>query len=84
MFFKLTDEHIMIQTMVREFSRKEIAPTAADRDKTKEFPKEILKKMGGLGLMGMMVPLNTAVKELILSAISLPFLKLLIHALQPL
>jgi len=58
MLFKLTDEHIMIQTMVREFSRKEIAPTAADRDKTKEFPKEILKKMGKLGLMGMTVPVE--------------------------
>jgi len=58
MLFKLTDEHIMIQTMVRELSRKEIAPTAADRDKTKEFPKEILKKMGKLGLMGMTVPVE--------------------------
>lgn len=42
--------------MVREFSRKVIAATAAERDKTKEFPAENLKKMGELGLMGMLIP----------------------------
>jgi len=56
MFFKLTDEQLMIQSMVREFSRKVVAPTAAERDKTKEFPADNFKKMGELGLMGMMVP----------------------------
>ena len=53
-FFKLTDEQLMIQSMVREFSRKVVAATAAERDKTKEFPAENLKQMGELGLMGMM------------------------------
>ncbi len=56
MFFKLTDEQLMIQSMVREFSRKVIAATAAERDKTKEFPADNLRQMGELGLMGMMVP----------------------------
>ncbi len=56
MSFALTDEQIMIQTMAREFSRKVVAITAAERDRTKEFPSENLKKMGELGLMGMMVP----------------------------
>lgn len=56
MFFKLTDEQLMIQSMVREFARKEVAATAAERDKTKAFPSENLRKMGELGLMGMMVP----------------------------
>ena len=49
MFFKLTDEQIMIQTMAREFSRKVVALAAAERDRTKEFPSENLKKMGELG-----------------------------------
>ncbi|MBF0118283.1 MAG: acyl-CoA dehydrogenase family protein [Desulfobacterales bacterium] len=53
---KLTDEQMMIQSMVREFSRKVILPTASERDQTKEFPYANLKKMGELGLMGMMVP----------------------------
>jgi butyryl-CoA dehydrogenase len=52
----LTDEQLMIQSMVREFSRKVVAATAAERDQTKEFPAENFKKMGELGLMGMMVP----------------------------
>ncbi|HSL62026.1 MAG TPA: acyl-CoA dehydrogenase family protein, partial [Desulfotignum sp.] len=38
MLFKLTDEQKMIQNMVREFSRKVIAPMAAERDRTKAFP----------------------------------------------
>lgn len=54
--FKLTDEQIMIQTMVRDFAREVLFPTAMERDQTKEFPAENLKKMGELGLMGMMVP----------------------------
>lgn len=58
MSFKFTDEHLMIQSMVREFSKGVIAPTAMERDRTKEFPIENLKKMGELGLMGMMVPLE--------------------------
>ncbi len=56
MLFKLTDEQVMIQNMVREFSRKVIAPTAAERDKPGSFPQTISKQMGELGLMGMMVP----------------------------
>ena len=56
MFFQLTNEQLMVQSMVREFSRKVIAATAAERDKTKEFPAENLNKMGELGLMGMLIP----------------------------
>jgi butyryl-CoA dehydrogenase len=54
--FKLTDEQLMIQNMVREFSRKVIAATASERDKTKEFPADNFRQMGELGLMGMMIP----------------------------
>jgi butyryl-CoA dehydrogenase len=57
MTYGLTDEQLMIQSMVREFSRKVIAETAMERDKTKAFPKENLKKMAELGLMGMMIPM---------------------------
>ena len=56
MLFSLTDEQLMIQSMVREFSRKVIAATAAERDRSKEFPADNLRKMAELGLMGMMVP----------------------------
>ncbi len=56
MSYKLTDEQLMIRSMVREFSRKVVAQTAAERDRTKEFPADNLKQMGELGLMGMMIP----------------------------
>ncbi len=56
MTFKLTDEQAMIQTMVRDFAREVLLPTATERDQTKEFPAENLRRMGELGLMGMMVP----------------------------
>ncbi|CAB5079107.1 Acyl-CoA dehydrogenase, short-chain specific (EC [Olavius algarvensis associated proteobacterium Delta 3] len=56
MLFKLTDEQLMIQAMVREFARKELAPTAAERDRTKDFPAANLKKMAELGLLGMAIP----------------------------
>ena len=58
MTFKLNDEQRMIQSMVREFSRKVVASTAMERDRTKEFPAENLERMGELGLLGMMVPLE--------------------------
>jgi butyryl-CoA dehydrogenase len=54
--FELTHEQIMIQTMVRDFAREVLLPTATERDQTKEFPAENLRRMGELGLMGMMVP----------------------------
>ena len=56
MTFKLNEEQLMIQSMVRDLAREEFAPKAMERDKTKAFPKENLKKLGELGLMGMMVP----------------------------
>ncbi len=56
MSFLLTEEQMMIQSMVREFARKVILPTAMERDRTKAFPAENLSKMAQLGLLGMTVP----------------------------
>ncbi len=56
MSIKLTEEQQMIQSMVRDFAREMIAPTAMQRDLTKEFPAENLRRLGELGLMGMMIP----------------------------
>ena len=52
----LTDEQRMIQNMIREFARKKVAAEAAERDRSKIFPKDILKQMAKLDLMGMMIP----------------------------
>jgi alkylation response protein AidB-like acyl-CoA dehydrogenase len=56
MSFKLTEEQLMIQSMVRDLAREEFAPRAMERDQKKLFPVENLKKLAELGLMGMMVP----------------------------
>ncbi len=56
MSIQLTDEQLMIRSMVRDFAREVVAPEAARRDHDKQFPGDILKQMGGLGLMGMMIP----------------------------
>jgi butyryl-CoA dehydrogenase len=56
MTLPLTDEQKMIRTMVREFARDVVAPGAAERDRTRTFPADILRQMGELGLMGMMIP----------------------------
>jgi butyryl-CoA dehydrogenase len=56
MSYHLNEEQRMIQAMVRDLAREVILPTAAERDKTKEFPADIIKKMGELGLMGMSIP----------------------------
>jgi alkylation response protein AidB-like acyl-CoA dehydrogenase len=56
MSFKLTEEQLMVQSMVRDLARAEFAPKAMERDKTKAFPADNLGKLGELGLLGMMVP----------------------------
>ena len=50
-----TDEQLMMRNMVRDFAKEEIAPFI-ERMEEGEFPTEILKKMGGLGLMGITAP----------------------------
>jgi len=56
MAFALTEEQVMIQTLAHDFAREVLLPTAAERDRTREFPRENLLQMGELGFMGMMVP----------------------------
>jgi len=56
MYFPLTSEQEMVRVMVEQFARKEIAPGAAKRDETCEFPEDLVSKMAQLGLCGMMVP----------------------------
>ena len=51
-----SEEHIMIQNMVREFAESEVAPIAQALDKNETFPSEIVTKMGELGMMGIVVP----------------------------
>jgi len=56
MSYQLNEEQKMIQAMVRDLAREVMLPTAAERDTTKEFPAESVRKLGELGLMGMSIP----------------------------
>jgi alkylation response protein AidB-like acyl-CoA dehydrogenase len=53
MDFELNEEQKMIRKMVRDFAENEIAPIAQETDKSEQFPWEIIRKMGELGLMGL-------------------------------
>ena len=56
MNFQLTDEHIMLRKMVRDFALKEVEPSAAERDEEERFDREIFDKMAELGLTGIPWP----------------------------
>lgn len=55
MNFELSEEHLMIQKMARDFAVNELLPGVIERDEHQIMPTEYLKKMGELGLLGMMV-----------------------------
>jgi short/branched chain acyl-CoA dehydrogenase len=54
--FDLSPEHELIRKTVRDFAEGEVAPVAEELDRTKSFPYEIVRKLGGLGLMGIPFP----------------------------
>ncbi|WLR56308.1 acyl-CoA dehydrogenase family protein [Mesobacillus subterraneus] len=56
MNFDLTSEQTMIKRTIREFAEEEVAPGAIERDRTKQFPTEIFKKLGELGMLGLPFP----------------------------
>lgn len=53
---QLTEEQTMIRDMARAFAAEQLAPHAAERDRTHAFPADALRQMGELGLLGMLVP----------------------------
>ncbi|MBM3328227.1 MAG: acyl-CoA dehydrogenase [Calditrichaeota bacterium] len=52
----LTDEQQMLRDMVRDFAQSEVKPIAAEIDETCRFPMENVRKMGELGLLGIVFP----------------------------
>ncbi|QQE74259.1 acyl-CoA dehydrogenase [Brevibacillus composti] len=56
MDFRFSDEQEMMRRMVRDFAQKEIAPLVPVMEETEEFPREVVKKMGEIGLMGIPIP----------------------------
>jgi alkylation response protein AidB-like acyl-CoA dehydrogenase len=56
MEFKKTENQRMIADMIRDFGVKHIKPQMNEWDESQEFPIEVFKKLGELGLMGVLVP----------------------------
>jgi alkylation response protein AidB-like acyl-CoA dehydrogenase len=56
MNFNNTDTQIQIAEMIRDFGNKHIRPNMMEWDEQQIFPVEIFKKLGELGLMGVLVP----------------------------
>ena len=56
MNFDLSENELMIQQMVKDFAEKEIRPNIMKWDESQEFPVELFRKAGELGLMGVLVP----------------------------
>jgi butyryl-CoA dehydrogenase len=52
----LSESHIMIRDMARQFAAEHLTPYAAEWDHTATVPQGVLKEMGNLGLLGMLVP----------------------------
>jgi butyryl-CoA dehydrogenase len=56
MNFSLTKEQEMVRKAVREFAEKEVAPLAAEIDRTEEFPWVNVRKMARYGMLGVPFP----------------------------
>ncbi len=54
--FQFTEEQEMVREMVKDFANGEILPKIMEYDEKQEFPLEIVKKLGELGLLGIIFP----------------------------
>jgi alkylation response protein AidB-like acyl-CoA dehydrogenase len=54
--FQLSEEQELTRQTVRQFAEKEIAPVAFRLDETQEFPRDIMKKLGTMGMLGVLFP----------------------------
>jgi alkylation response protein AidB-like acyl-CoA dehydrogenase len=54
--FGLTEEQKQLQSSVRAFAEGEIAPHVSEWDEKSEFPHEVVKKLGEMGLLGVIFP----------------------------
>lgn len=58
MEFNLTPEHAMVQSMVRDFAQKEVAPTIKEWDRKQQMAPEVLPRMAELGILGLCLPVK--------------------------
>jgi len=56
MMFELSEEQLMVRDMCRGFAEKELKEQAVEIDRTHKFPLETTRKLGELGIMGVVYP----------------------------
>ena len=56
MVFGLTEEQEALRKEIRAFATKEVLPHVMEWDEKSEFPHDVVKKMGKMGLMGVIFP----------------------------
>jgi alkylation response protein AidB-like acyl-CoA dehydrogenase len=56
--FSLSQEHQMVQKMVREFAQKEVAPVIKECDRQQQMAEFVLPRMGELGILGICLPVK--------------------------
>jgi alkylation response protein AidB-like acyl-CoA dehydrogenase len=58
MDFALTDEHRMVQQMVKGFAQKEVSPVIKEYDRKQDMPPFVLPRMAELGILGICLPVR--------------------------
>ncbi len=58
MDFGLSEEHHMVQRMVRNFAAKEVAPTIQEQDRLGEMAPHVIPRMAELGILGISIPVK--------------------------
>jgi alkylation response protein AidB-like acyl-CoA dehydrogenase len=56
MNFDLSEDQARIRDAVREFAENEIAPGVEERERNETFPHDVVRRLGEMGILGMMVP----------------------------
>jgi alkylation response protein AidB-like acyl-CoA dehydrogenase len=58
MDFSLSEQEKMLQNLARDFAEKEVAPCAAEIDRTAEFPRDLARRIGQRGFQGLPYPVE--------------------------
>jgi alkylation response protein AidB-like acyl-CoA dehydrogenase len=62
--FRLTEEQEQLRREIRAFAKREIAPHVMEWDEAGEFPLEVVKQLGKMGLLGVLIPAELGGAEL--------------------
>lgn len=54
--FQLTEDQEAVRRLARDFARAEIAPNVMKWDESQEFPRDVIRRLGELGMLGIIVP----------------------------